>query len=381
MVRNVLINAFVINFKLNLFNLLPKIITGITKIRIYINHLNLRGYRGNIMKGLNIFYMFIIPVLIVHCADNTIQKADEAFNNGKYLQAINFYKTALQKNPQDEKLKEKMALSYMYNGELGYSKTGNVNAFAGNLEKARTFFPSVPSDAFNKIHSQILVELSKAYINAKPDNDIEKEEFFFESISTLEQSLELDSTNVEADSLLAEMKIKHFEKLLNTANSYYTRGAKERNVDYYFAAKKNLNMAKKFNSTHPDVINLEVKLRRKLGGILDYHEGLSFAILRSLKEKEYFVAYLAIKNYLTDSVNINLNNFSVVDMKGNTYNVSEKEMDVRRVYEPEYLVNTTLTPQKSYVEGILVFSAPDSAEVQYISYKKDDTTSIRKYFR
>lgn len=333
------------------------------------------------MKRIYVLLGVLIPIFLYYCSENTVQKADEAFNDGLYLQAINLYTTALQKNPQDEKLKEKMALSYMYNGKLGFSKTGNVNSFAANLEKARTFFPSQPSDSFNKIHSQILVELSKAYMKAKPDNDIEKEKFFFESISTLEQSLELDSSNVEADSLLAEMKIKHFEKLLNTANNYYNRGVKGRNVDYYFEAKKNLNMAKKFNPNHPEVINLEVKLRRKLGGILDYHEGLSFAILKSLKEKAFFVTYLAIKNYLSDSVKIDINNFSVVDTKGNNYYVSEKEMEVRRVYEPEYLVNTTLTPQNSYLQGVLVFAAPDSVDMFYINYQKDENNSIRKYFR
>jgi tetratricopeptide (TPR) repeat protein len=334
------------------------------------------------MRSVNLFIVFIITLFLFQCGNNdTIQKADTAFTDGQYLQAIRLYKEALQNNPENELLKEKIALSYMYNGKLLYTNTKNINSFANNLERASAFIPANPSQTFNTSHSQVLLALSKAYINTKPENDIEKEKFFFESISTLEQSLILDSTNVEADSLLAEMNKKYFEKLLNRANSFYNKALQEQNVDFYFAAQKYLKMAKKFNSTNPDVITLEIKLRKKLAGVLDYNEGFSFAVLKYLKEKNNFITFVTVKNYLKDSVELDLNNFEIVDTKGNIYNISEKEMGIRQVYDTKCLVNTTLTPEKSYIEGIIVFAAPDSVEMHYISYKKDDTNSVKKYFR
>jgi len=181
------------------------------------------------MGRINLFFIFILPLFLFQCENNdTVQKADTAFNNGNYLQAISLYKKAWQENPEKESLKEKIALSYMYNGKLMYTTTKNVKSFAGNLKEATAFIPTNPSMTFKKDHSQILLSLSKAYINAKPENDTEKEKYFFDAISILEQSLKLDSTNVEADSLLADMNIKHFEKLLNKANTFYDKAVNKR---------------------------------------------------------------------------------------------------------------------------------------------------------
>ena len=191
------------------------------KIKSTLNSSITENKVGNIRRRINLFFIFIIPLFLFQCENNdTIQKADKAFNNEEYLQAIRLYKKALQQNPEKELLKEKIALSYMYNGKLLYTSTKNVKSFAGNLKEANVFIPANPSQTFKINQSQILLSLSKAYINSKPENDIEKEKFFLESISTLEQSLILDSTNVEADSLLAEMNIIHFEKLLEKANRF-----------------------------------------------------------------------------------------------------------------------------------------------------------------
>jgi hypothetical protein len=274
-----------------------------------------------------------------------------------------------------------IALSYLLRGDILFKKTGNLDVLKGNIKQAKKYFPGNPSDSLRAKYSKILYSIAEYHMNTKTKSETEAENLYHQAVLALKEALLQDSTNNEAKILMVKIKDKNFQRLIDKAKSLYNRGERTGNVDLYFSAEYYLNNAAEFDPDNYDIKLYRSRIKRKRLGVLDYREGLSLAVLSYKQESKKYVINLAIKNYLRDSVAINLNNFELVSSKGDTFYVHEREMKGRVLFGEKCIENITLSRQNPYTEGTIVFLVPEETiNVAYLAYKMNDNRIIRKYF-
>jgi hypothetical protein len=87
---------------------------------------------------------------------------------------------------------------------------------------------------------------------------------------------------------------------------------------------------------------------------------------------------ITVKNYLTDPIALNVNNFSLVDKTGHSYSMDIKMM--KEVFTDRSLKNAQLGEDKSYVDGLLIFKVPQKSSIDYLAYQVDNSKVSKKYF-
>jgi tetratricopeptide (TPR) repeat protein len=334
------------------------------------------------VNSIKIITISIICIFIFHCGENIEQQADKAFKEGKYTQVIKLLSEEYKNDTTNYSFAEKIALSYLLRGDLLFKKTGNVEALKGNIKEAKDYFPKNPSDSLKTNYSKILYNLAEHYMNTKAKNVTEAEDFYHQAVVALKEALVQDSTNSDAKTLMVKIKDKHFQRLIDKAKSLYSKGERTRDVELYFSAEYYLNNAAEFDPDNYEIKLYRSRIKRKRLGVLDYRDGLSFAIMNYRQERQNFIMHLAIKNYLSDSVAIRLDNFELVSIKGDTFQVNKREIKARKLFGDKCIENTTLNRQNRYTEGIIVFLVPkDSTDISYLAYKMNNNRVVRKYFR
>ena len=98
------------------------------------------------------------------------------------------------------------------------------------------------------------------------------------------------------------------------------------------------------------------------------------------RERKAIIMTISIKNYTTDPISLNLNNFNLVDNEGNKFNVNEDEMKKRELFGETCIKNTILNQDNPSAEGIIAFDAPTDVNFAYINYRIDNSNFARKYF-
>ena len=237
------------------------------------------------------------------------QEANNAFKAGKYTYVIKLLSDEYKQDTTNYKYAEMVALSYLYRGNNYYKKTGNIKTFIGNIDNAKEYFTSNPSDSLKKEYSKTLYSLARAYIKTKPKNETEKDQLYHQAVLSLREALFQDSTNVYADSLLAKIKEGRFLGMIEKAKDLVNKGNRNNDVNAYFAAEYYIKHAAAFDPDNYEIRHLRSIINRKRLGILDYHEGLSFAITQYRHQRKHFAMHLGIKNYLKETIDIKLNNF------------------------------------------------------------------------
>ena len=314
------------------------------------------------------------------CGTNFEAEGDKAYDAKDYTTAINNYEKALPKSLNKEAVKEKLALCFFYRGEDLFKRTRNIKSFTGNFEQGEKYLPLMPDEKFNKEYSRILFEVGKAYSVSTPGNEIEQDEFYTFSLSMLDEALYVDSTNHAADSLIREIRNNSFQKLLDTANKYYERAVKSGKVDLYSSAEYYVKKAAEFNATDAGVLNLFRKIKKQTLAVLNYRDDVSLAVTSYSHEKDGMLIYLAVKNYLPDSVSMEVTKFFVIGKNGERYEVDEDAMRVRKLFGEKCLENITLNSARPYVEGKVIFAVPAGVDVGYLAYKVNRRLETRKYF-
>lgn len=332
------------------------------------------------MKTFRIFILVALSVIWFQCSTNPEVEGDNAFNAKDYTTAINHYKNALPNSLNKEAVKEKLALAYFYRGEDLYDKTRNVKAFSGNFEEGEKYLPEMPHEDFKKEYSRILFELGRAYSVAPPGNELEKDDFYNKSLTMLGEALYWDVDNSAADSLIQQIRNNSFQELLDKANKYFDRAASTGKVDLYLSAETYLKKAAEYKADDPGVLMLFKKLKKRTLAVLNYQDGVSLAIMSYGHEKDGMLMRLTIKNYLADSVGLDLANFHVIGKDGQRYLIDEEAMRVRKLFGEDCLENVTLNANKPYVEGKILFDMPANVDVGYLAYKVNRRLESRKYF-
>jgi hypothetical protein len=316
--------------------------------------------------------------LFFHCGSDPAVEGRNAFEAGDYGLAIKYYLEAKKANPDAQQAyDEKIAISYMKHGEKLYEFKQNVKTFSGNFEKSHEYIPAQPSAEFKTEYSKMLCSLAKAYIAAKPENDIQKEEYLNNSIQYLEDASFNDENNKEAGDLLARIKADNFQKMLNKGNDFYSKAGKTKNNDYYITAEYYFERAADFDIYNQEASAMLSKTRAKTLSILNNREDFAIAIADMNRQPAHLILDLSIKNYATAPVAVDLKKFGIVDKDGNSYAVDPKMMNEK--FKDNQLKNQNLAELK-LVDGIIVFSIPNKAQIDYLSYQVDEAKTVKKYF-
>ena len=329
----------------------------------------------------NIILLFIIlsfSASLFHCGGNPAEEAEKAYQSGNYKMAIQLFSEARKQDPNNQMYNEKIALSFMNRGYNFFLANKNIKSFTGNFEKATDYIPENPSDEFKKTYGEMLFKLGEAYISSKPQNEIQKEEFLNNAISNLEEALFQDENNSKADSLLAKIKVDNFQKMLDRGKDFFAKAKKQKNYDMYFSAEYYFKKAAYFDIHNEEVKKLLSAARKRTLSVLNYRDDLSLAIAETKRQKGRLILDIRVKNYLTDPVQVNIDNFQIYDLEGNTYQIDKTWMETK--LGKNSLKNTTLDQKKTFVDGIIVISIPANVKPEYLAYKVSDSKESRKYF-
>jgi len=330
------------------------------------------------MKKLVFFLLFSIPLMLVSCGGNPEAEGDQAYANGKYIQAVNYYMQVKKSQPQNAKIDEKIALSYMHHGLDLYKKRHNVKAFAGNFEKGQEFIPAENlSDAFKKEYSKLLYELAVAYHKAKPSNEIQKEQYFTHTLDYLEEALAYDENNTQAEQTLQQIKKENFQQTFDRGLKFYKRAKKEKNnSDLFLTAEYYLKRAVSFMPDNKEAQKYLRRVRQKTLSVLDLNMDLPFAIAdRQYSGKYLLLAFTAFNNS-SEPFTFDPGQIKIYTVEGKAVGIDPEHT---AKFKDGITKSVQLAPRKR-LDGTLAFRIPKSVKIEYIGYEMPDGSVVKKYF-
>ena len=327
---------------------------------------------------LSLVFFITLSILSVHCGSDPASEGNKAFEAGNYNLAIKHYLEAKGNTPaEQQQYDERLALSYMLRGQDLYARSKNVKSFSGNFEKSLDYIPDQPSQEFMKVYSEVLYNLGTAYLTTTPENEIQREDYLNKAIGYLEDALVNDQTNQKADSLLAQIKIDNFEKMLDKGNDFYEKAGRTNNGDHYITAEYYFQRAAYFDLNNQEADKMLSKTRAKTLSILNNRQDFAMAVADMSRQDGNLILDLTIKNYATSAVSIDISNFEVVDINGNSYQLNKAMMENK--FSKNSLKNQKLGELKS-VDGIIVFAVPAKIKLDYLGYRLDESETTKKYF-
>lgn len=336
--------------------------------------------RGGNVRGFTYLILVVLTFSLIYCGADLVEEGKKAYSNGDYTQAINLLTEAQKEDSTNRSYDDIISLAYLYRGEELYQKTRNVKAFNGNFDKASKYIPANPTVEFNKKYGQMLLSLAKAYYATKPKNEEEKDFYFEKALIRIKQAMAVDSTNSAADSMLAQLKVDHFQNLVDKGESLYKKAGRRGNADLYFMAEYYLKEALEFEPDNRKIHNMLNKIVQKTLPVLNYREGVSLAIAGFSRERKALIMTLSIKNYTAEPLSLNLANFKLVDSDGNKYGVNEEEMKKKELFGETCIKNTVLNQQNPSVAGIIAFNVPKDVKLAFVNYYISKNKFARKYF-
>ncbi len=333
------------------------------------------------MRFFKVSFIFLIVFsLLWQCGKNLETEGDNAYARGKYNQALALYLKVKKNQPNNARLNEKIALTYMQRGFKLYKLRNNVDAFQLNYEKSLEFIPQDSlSEKFKKEFSKLLYELAMAYHNATPMNDIQKEKYFNLTLDYLEKALEYDYSNTQADAKLSEIRMANFQKYFNKGKEFYHRALKDpRNTNLFLSAEHYLLQAVRMDENNAEAQKLLSKVRKKTLAILEIDNDFPLAL--AVGGQKYSGGNLALSitvfNNTIDPLTIDPKRFHLYDKDENEYVVDVKatEMYGKGLTEPQ-----VIKPKKE-ADWVIVFKLGKKVPISRLVYEMEDGTEIGKYF-
>lgn len=321
--------------------------------------------------------LFVMINTSFFCGSNPIEEGQKAYDKADYKLALKYFSEARKDQPENQAIKEKMALSYMMHGKNLYEKTRNIKTFYGNFTRGEEFVPDVPSEEFQTEYSNLLFDLARAYISAKPENEIQKEEYLNKSISSLENSLGYNPENKPAEDLLNKIKADNFSSMLEKGKSLFAQAKKQRNNDLYFAAEYYFIKANNFDPQNKEAEQYLSKTRAQTLDVPDIQQDLALAIGDHSYTKGCYLMYVEMQNNTPESIEVRLDNFNLFDKDGNMYSI-DKEMMAK-------LKKDTVMPEKQLSDrksngGIIAFKMAKKKDIDYLAYQLSESKTVKKYF-
>ncbi len=334
----------------------------------------------NLIKHSLIVLTALSFFILIRCGSNIEADGDNAYAKGNYNQALTYYLKVKKTQPQNARIDEKIALTYMQRGYKFYKLRNNLDAFQLNYEKSLEFIPGDSLSAnFRKEYSKLLYRLAMAYHGAKPLNEIQKEKYFNLTFDFLEKALQYDSTKTEADAKLSEIRAANFQKYFERGKDFYKRALKDpRNTNLFLSAEAYLLQAVRLDPLNREALKLLKKVRQKTISILEIRNDLPLALAvggRKYKSGN-LVLSITIFNNTIDPFTVDPNRFHLVDKQGNRYGVN---LDLTAEYS-KGLTEPQTIGVKSDHDWVLVFTIPNTIPVEKLAYETENGVVISKYF-
>jgi hypothetical protein len=331
------------------------------------------------MKSLHFIYVLIalgLIAILLSCGGNSYEDGLNALENKDYNLAIKYLSEARKEIPANPAISEKLALAYILRGKDLYQKRKNISAFTGNFSKGEEFIPAEPSEQFQVEYSNLLLDLANAYQHAKPENDVQKEDFLNKTIASLETALGYYPDNSEAESLLNQIKSDNFTAILEKGKRLFSQAKKENNKDLYFTAEYYFKKANNFDSENKDALIYLAKTRKQTLDVLDVEQDFALAIADEQYSKGSYIFEIYIQNNAPDPIKISHNKFVIMDKNGNSYPLDKETMSK---FKTKMLPEKSLTDRKT-LSGIIAFKMKKKIKIDYIGYKLSEEKTVKKYF-
>jgi hypothetical protein len=329
------------------------------------------------MKKLTLLLSFTLCILFLQCGSSDLEEGDAQYAEGKYTQAINKYLAYKKSNPGNTEINSKLALAYFSKGKQLFDKTRNLETFIGNYKNSLDYLPEkFATSEENKQFSQLLLAFAKAYRETKPNNEIQREEYFNNTLEHLGQAVNYDPDNTEADELIDQIYAENFQKMYDTGLKNYNDAKKRKDPDLYLKAERYLKRAVEFNNSHEDALNLLNTTRKQTLSILEADYPLSFCIPAYKIDKTNCFVAIAMQNFSDAPINVNLNALKITTTNGDVISADLKktaELEKALSEKAELKTNTVLN-------GQVIFTLPANAKPEQISYTHNDEKTFRKYF-
>ncbi len=325
-----------------------------------------------------VLLLLMMVTLIYRCGSNNEAEGDQAYAGGKYDQAINYYLKAKKERPEDASIKGKIALSYMQKGLFLYRRTQNLEAFTGNFEKAKDFIPKEnPTVHFDTTYSRLLYELARAYHEARPANEIQKEQYFNNKLKHLEKAIQIHAENQAARDFLQQIREDNFQRMYDKGLSLFKQARRERrNGDLFLSAEYYLRKAVDFDPQNVEARNYLKQVRNETISILDMDQILPIAVAAQKQMGGRRLLDLAVLNNSGETLVFDPNQLTIVDRRGNSHAFDPEET---KRYEGGLTEARTLKAREQ-LNATIAVALPASAEADRLVYKIDDEETVVKYF-
>ncbi len=329
------------------------------------------------MRYFTKFFMVLLPLIfLISCGGNPLENGDKAYAEGKYKEAIGFYKEAQKASPDDVTLLEKIALSYMQQGFDLFKRRKNIKSFEGNYNKAMGLLEEdIQTPELTKDYSNLLYELANAYNSTKPKNDIQKKLYLNKTLEYLEVAVEFDEANQKASELLAQVKADNFQGMFNKGLGYYNRAKKTKVSDDYLLAEFYLAKAASFNPEDKEAEKYLKLTRKKTLSIPDFDTVFPLAIAGIQQKGKFTTIDFTVFNYTNETSTINPENFKLIDKDGTSYSFDSEQTDK---FEGGLTKSIEVKTAKR-LDAILSFPASKSVSLDYFSYDDGKGNIVKKY--
>jgi len=316
------------------------------------------------------FLLILILGLAVSCDNDPIQKGDEAFKKDQLLDAQKYYEQALEENPGDDLLKEKLMITYFRTGENFYQTRKLVTAYEGQIKQGFAYLPETVSDSLKKIIGATLLKLAEAFREAPAENEYSKKEFEDKAIHYLKTALEYDSTNTAIYDALQSIKGEEVTNLIKKGLLYHQAGEKKSEnyfvADYYFLKALELDPKNKEAAK-----NLRLN-RQKALTVYNYEQFTPIKILKQSMIGQLLVFEIKILNNTNRVIDLKGDGFSLVASDGTRLGGFFSE-----VFEMPYLTKKLSSGQEA--KGVVSFQAPQGKRYIRLEYDGGGKIAGHKY--
>lgn len=321
-------------------------------------------------KKSNSFLIILMLSLLVACDNDPIQKGDEAFKKDQLLDAQKYYEQALEENPGDDLLKEKLMITYFRTGENFYQTRKLVSAYEGQVRQGFAYLPEVLSDSLKKVIATRLLKLAEAFREAPAENEYAKKEYEDKAVHYLRTALEYDSTNTAVYDVLQSIKGEEVSNLIKKGLLYQQAGEKKGEnyfvADYYFLKALELDPKNKEAAT-----NLRLN-RQKALAIYNYEQFIPIKILKQSTIGELLVFEIKILNNTNRIIDLKGDGFTLVASDGTKLGGFFSE-----VFEMPYLTKRLSSGQEA--KGVVSFQQAPGKRFIRLEYDGGGKLTGHKY--
>lgn len=316
------------------------------------------------------FLIALILGLLVSCDNDPIQKGDEAFKKDQLLDAQKYYERALEENPGDDLLREKLMITYFRTGESFYQTRKLVSAYEGQVKQGFAYLPEVISDSLKKVIAARLLKLAQAFREAPAENEYSKKEFEDKAVHYLKVALEYDSTNTAIYDALQSIKGEEVNNLIKKGLVYQQAG--EKKGENYFVADYYFQKALELDPKNKEAANSLRINRQKALDVYNYQQFTPIKILKRSMIGELLVFEIKILNNTNRVIDLKGDGFSLVASDG-----TRLEGFFSEVFEMPYLTKKLASGQEA--KGVVSFQPTGSKRYIRLEYNGGGKLTGHKY--